>query len=63
MHHDKWSESDGLRQLSRYMDKLGQKRGYLVLFEKKSSEELPWEQRIRRETHVVDDKEVVLLGM
>jgi hypothetical protein len=63
MHHDKWSESDGLRQLSRYMDKLGQKQGYLVLFEKKSSEELPWEQRIRRETHVVDDKEIVLLGM
>ena len=63
MHHDARSQPQGLQQLARYMDKLGQKRGYLVLFEKKSSEELPWEQRIRRETHVVDDKEVVLLGM
>jgi hypothetical protein len=63
MHHDARSQPQGLQQLARYMDKLGQKRGYLVLFEKKPSEELPWEQRIRRETHVVDDKEVVLLGM
>ncbi len=63
MHHDKWSQSDGLQQLARYMDKLGQKRGYLVFFEKKSSGELPWEQRIRQEIHKVDDKEIVLLGM
>jgi hypothetical protein len=63
MHHDKWSQSDGLQQLARYMDQLGQKRGYLVFFEKKSSAELPWEQRIRQEIHKVDDKEIVLLGM
>jgi hypothetical protein len=34
-----------------------------VLFEKKNSEELPWEQRIRLEVHEVDGKEIVLLGM
>jgi hypothetical protein len=45
------------------MDKLGQQRGYLVLFEKKNSKELPWEQRIRREIYTVDGKEMVLLGM
>ena len=49
--------------LARYMDKLGQKHGYLVIFEKKNSEVLPWEQRIRREVHAVDDKEIVLHGM
>ena len=63
MHHDQWSESDGLQQLSRYMDRLGQRRGYLVLFEKKSPAELPREQRIRRELHEVGGREVVLLGM
>ena len=63
MHHDKWSQSDGLQQLARCMDKLGQQRGYLVLFEKKNSKELPWEQRIRREIYTVDGKEMVLLGM
>ena len=45
------------------MDKLGQKRGYLVLFEKKAPEELPREQRIRREEHQVEDPEIILLGM
>lgn len=63
MNHNARSLPDGLRQLGRYMDKLGQKQGYLVLFEKKSSEELPWEERIRRELHEVDGKTVVLLGM
>ncbi|MBX2926297.1 MAG: AAA-like domain-containing protein [Saprospiraceae bacterium] len=63
MHHNARSQPDGLRQLARYMDKLGQKRGFLILFEKKSSEELPWDVRIRREIHEVDGKEVVLLGM
>ncbi len=63
MHHDKWSEPEGIEQLSRYMDKLGQKSGYLILFEKQSSEELPWEARIRREVHEVDGREVILLGM
>jgi len=63
MQHDKWSEPEGKQQIARYMDKLGQQRGYLILFEKKSSEELPWETRIRREIHEVEGKEVVLLGM
>ena len=63
MHHNARSEPDGLQQLARYMDKLGQKQGYLILFEKKTSEELPWETRIRREVHEVDGKEVILLGM
>ena len=63
MHHNARSLPDGLQQLSRYMDKLGQKQGYLILFEKQSSEELPWDHRIRREVHEVDGKEVILLGM
>ncbi|MFZ4428133.1 MAG: AAA family ATPase [Saprospiraceae bacterium] len=63
MNHDQYSQSEGLQQLARYMDKLGQQHGYLVLFEKKNSEELPWEQRIRKETFQVEGKEIVLLGM
>ncbi|MFM7402067.1 MAG: AAA-like domain-containing protein, partial [Bacteroidota bacterium] len=63
IHHSARSETEGISQLSRYMDKFGQKRGFLVLFEKKSSEELPWDQRIRHEKHQVDDREIILLGM
>jgi hypothetical protein len=61
--HSARSEPEGISQLSRYMDKLGQKRGYLILFEKKSSDELPWDQRIRREVHHADDREIILMGM
>ncbi|MCS7035612.1 MAG: ATP-binding protein [Saprospiraceae bacterium] len=63
MNHDARSLPQGLEQLSRYMDRLGQRRGYLVLFEKAPVSEFPWEERIRRETHEVNGKEVILLRM
>ncbi len=63
MHHNARPQPEGLQQIARYMDKQGQQRGYFVLFEKKSSEERPWEVRLRREVHEVDGKEVILLGM
>jgi len=46
-----------------YLDRLGQKTGYMVLFEKKSVLELSWEDRIRREVHVVDNKEIIFYAM
>ncbi len=58
-----YAESDGLQQLSRYLDKLGQKSGYLVIFETKTSEELPWEQRLRWETQTYAGKEITLICM
>ena len=63
LRHDKLSESDGIQQISRYMDKLGQKAGYLILFEKKPSEELPWEERLRWEVLDVEGREVTLVVM
>ncbi|MEM7657355.1 MAG: ATP-binding protein, partial [Bacteroidota bacterium] len=63
LHHDRYSLSDGLDQLSRYMDQLGQQRGHLVIFEKQSSAELPWESRIRQETHHVQAKEIQVWWM
>ena len=35
----------------------------MVLFEKKSAVELSWEDRIRREVHAVDNKEIILYAM
>ena len=63
MHHDKWSEPEGIEQLARYLDRLGQKTGYMVFLEKKSAAELSWEDRIRREVHVVDNKEIIIYAM
>jgi hypothetical protein len=63
MHHDKWSEPEGIEQLARYLDRLDQKTGYMVFLEKKSAMELSWEDRIRREVHIVDKKEIILYAM
>ena len=63
LNHNARSLPEGLQQLGRYMDKLGQRRGHLVIFEKKSSEELPWEQRIRREVQQVEGREIVVWTM
>jgi hypothetical protein len=63
MHHDKWSEPEGIQQLARYLDRLGQKTGYMVFLEKKSAAELSWEDRIRREVHIVNNKEIVIYAM
>jgi hypothetical protein len=37
----------GLEQLWSYLDRLGQEHGYLVLFETKSVEHIPWEERLK----------------
>jgi len=50
INHNARALDEGLKQLVRYLDKLGQQAGYLILFEKKTSEELPWEQRLGWET-------------
>ncbi len=63
MHHDKWSEPEGIEQLARYLDRLGEKSGYMVFLEKKSALELSWEDRIRREVHIVDNKEIIMYAM
>ena len=49
--------------LARYLDRLGQKTGYMVFLEKKSALEFSWEDRIRREVLIVDNKEIILYAM
>ncbi len=38
---------EGKDQITRYLDTVGLEHGYLILFESKSSKEIPWEKRIR----------------
>jgi len=47
--YDSEVRQDGLNQLSGYLDKVGQSKGYLILFEPKPSKVIPWEQRIKWE--------------
>jgi len=53
----------GLDQLCAYLDRLNQQHGYLVLFETKPSEEIPWEQRIKWEDVTHQGKRVTVLEM
>jgi Holliday junction resolvase len=53
----------GRTQLNRYLDTLGQRRGYLVIFELKSSAELPWEERIKWTVEEYEGKELVVLEL
>ncbi len=61
--YDQWSEAEGLEQLSRYLDQLGQKAGYLILFEKKSAQEIPWEKRLGWEIREHEGKQITLVCM
>jgi DNA polymerase III delta prime subunit len=61
--YDAYTESDGLQQISRYLDKLGQKAGYLIIFEKKSSKEIPWDERISWNIRQEGDKAITLITL
>ncbi|MBI4646606.1 MAG: ATP-binding protein [Bacteroidia bacterium] len=47
--HKHYSKEKSYAQLSRYLDTLGSDKGYLVLFEPASSDEITWETRIKWE--------------
>lgn len=51
----------GLRQLARYLARLGLEHGYLLLFETDAAS--PWEQRLRWEAHEQEGKRITLVGM
>jgi DNA polymerase III delta prime subunit len=62
----KWrptAQEKGLRQLSRYLDTLGQTHGYLVLFEPKQSDVVPWETRIGWEMVTQGNKQITVIQM
>ena len=51
----------GIKQLLRYLDRLGRSQGYLLLFE--NDDTLPWEQRLQWETIEEQGKRITLVGM
>jgi hypothetical protein len=57
------TREEGLDQLWAYLDRLGQQQGYLVLFETKTSEEIPWEERIKWEEVAHKGKSITVLEM
>lgn len=53
----------GLLQLGRYLDRLGLKHGYLVLFEPKKPDEVPWETRLQWGDAEWEGKQVTVVEM
>ena len=47
INYDSYTLEDGKDQISRYLDKLGLEHGYLILFETKKSDVVPWELRLK----------------
>ncbi len=51
---------DGKEQLDRYLDKLGLKKGYLVIFD---PVDISWEQKLYWKEIIYNDKTIIMLGL
>ncbi len=63
LNHHPRSREAGLKQLDRYLDRLGKKEGYLIIFEKKKVEEISWEERLKWEEEVFNGKNITVIEM
>ncbi len=61
--YDAETRDDGLRQIARYMDTLGQQHGYLILFELKKSDAIPWAERLRWSDEIYAEKRITVVEM
>jgi AAA domain len=61
--HDKYTREDGLEQIVRYLDKVGEPQGYLMLFELKNSEEISWEERLKWEEIEENGKRITVIEL
>lgn len=57
---DKYTIEDGKEQLDRYLDKLGLKQGYLVIFD---PAEIEWEEKIYIKEVSYKDKTIIMVGV
>jgi len=57
------TEQEGLEQLDRYLDRLGQKSGYLVIFDQRPPNEYTWEARISWAIREYNDKTITMITM
>ena len=56
----KFTIEDGKEQLDRYLDKLGLKKGYLVIFD---PGDIPWEEKLYWQEIVYNDKTIIMVGL
>jgi hypothetical protein len=57
---DTYTIEDGKEQLSGYLDKLGQKKGYLIIFDPRDKS---WEDKIYTKEIIFEDKKITMVGL
>jgi hypothetical protein len=57
---DKYTIEDGKEQLGRYLDRLGLKQGYLVIFDPGPAD---WEQKLYFQEIPLGDKKITIVGL
>ncbi|MGE5342794.1 MAG: AAA family ATPase [Candidatus Omnitrophota bacterium] len=57
---DNYTIDDGKEQLDRYLDRLGLKKGYLVIFD---PSDIEWEKKIYMQETVYQDKTIIMVGV
>ena len=57
---DRYTIEDGKEQLARYLDGLGLKRGYLVIFD---PGDIDWEEKIYWKEEVYKGKTIIMVGL
>jgi hypothetical protein len=57
---DKYTIEDGKKQLGRYLDRLGLKQGYLVIFDPGPGE---WEEKLYYHEMALGDKTIIMVGL
>jgi len=57
---DRYTIEDGKEQLARYLDRLGLKKGWLIIFD---PADLPWEEKLYRQETAYQDKTLILVGL
>ncbi len=60
MHYGKNTISDGLEQLSEYMDGFGEKTGWLIIFDRRKT--ITWDEKIYWKTKKYDNKIINIVG-
>jgi len=61
LYYDSYTESEGLEQLNRYLDRLGLERGYLVIFDRRKTKS--WEDKIYWKEMEYEGKQIAVVGM
>jgi hypothetical protein len=57
---DKYTIEDGKKQLGRYLDRLGLRQGYLVIFDPGPGE---WEEKLYYQEMALGDKTIIMVGL